>query len=181
MAVSVKIPICWYVTPCSLVEFYQHFRGIWCAHLQGWRVCQASICLQLTWLNLWSCRWRESTLLCNVGRILTGYMASNCETHYSSFSYLEQLIYNLETYQANLMPRWNFISFINTKAEKREYIHQWSVPFPGENKVLGFTCACMCVWLFLLLFQVTNFHKICYEQYATRVYVLNNGFCIFYR
>jgi hypothetical protein len=56
-----------------------------------------------------------STLLCNVGKILTGYTASNSERQYSSFSYLEQLIYNLETYQANLMPRQNFISFINTK------------------------------------------------------------------
>jgi hypothetical protein len=30
------------VMPCSLVEFYWHFRGIYCFHFQGWRVTQWS-------------------------------------------------------------------------------------------------------------------------------------------
>jgi hypothetical protein len=34
-AVSMKIAVFWVVAPCSLVEFYQRFRGPCCLHHQG--------------------------------------------------------------------------------------------------------------------------------------------------
>jgi hypothetical protein len=34
-AVSMKIAVFWVVAPCSLVEFYQRFRGPCCVHHQG--------------------------------------------------------------------------------------------------------------------------------------------------
>jgi hypothetical protein len=61
-------------------------------------------------------------------------------------------------------------------------MHKCSALFPEENKVLGFMCVCVCVCATLSTFVPTKkFHKICYEHYATIVYVFNNGFCIFYR
>jgi hypothetical protein len=35
MAVSTKMAVVWVVAPCSLVEFYQRFRGPSCLHYQG--------------------------------------------------------------------------------------------------------------------------------------------------
>jgi hypothetical protein len=35
MAVSMKMAVFWVVAPCSLVEFYQRFRGPCCLHHQG--------------------------------------------------------------------------------------------------------------------------------------------------
>jgi hypothetical protein len=37
----------WDMTTCSPVEVHWHFRVMYCFHLQGWRVCQASKALFL--------------------------------------------------------------------------------------------------------------------------------------
>jgi hypothetical protein len=35
MEVSMKMTVFWDVTPCSLVDVYQHFRGACCLHHKG--------------------------------------------------------------------------------------------------------------------------------------------------
>jgi hypothetical protein len=35
IAVSMNMVVVWDVEPCSLVEVYQHFRGVCCSHHQG--------------------------------------------------------------------------------------------------------------------------------------------------
>jgi hypothetical protein len=92
------------VTPCSLVIF-PNISKEYAAHIfeVDEYAKHASVCCLHD--LIFDPVDGRSILLCNVGKILTGYMASNSERQYSSFSYLEQLIYNLETYQANLMLR----------------------------------------------------------------------------
>jgi hypothetical protein len=41
-AVSTKMAVFWFVAPCSLVEFYQRFRGPCCLHHQGDRPARTS-------------------------------------------------------------------------------------------------------------------------------------------
>jgi hypothetical protein len=38
-AVTIMSSIIWDLTPCSLLTFYQYFRGAYCLYLQGQSMC----------------------------------------------------------------------------------------------------------------------------------------------
>jgi hypothetical protein len=48
------VTILWDVTPCSPIEFYWHFGGTHCHHLQG----EIPSFWLLVWLSLWHLRWQ---------------------------------------------------------------------------------------------------------------------------
>jgi hypothetical protein len=74
-AVVMKSSIFWDITPCSPLKFSRHFGGTYRLHLQGRRICQASLPSDFT---LISCSAYSSTLkmfIRNVGWLPTGYKA----------------------------------------------------------------------------------------------------------
>jgi hypothetical protein len=65
--VNIKMTVLWDVAPCSLVEFYQRFRGDYCLHHQAVMM-------------------EEVKLLWNVGKLLPDYTAQHPRRQPSSYS-----------------------------------------------------------------------------------------------